>query len=101
MEYADRNKTLDPVMDAVNQETVFSAIKWKKNTFGRNTASERKYFMEYVETVKGYGKDVYLLEYTTDPELIADIRAYCEKMGFSYCTKRTLYPLSRLEPSFK
>ena len=90
MEYADRNKTLDPVMDAVNQETVFSAIKWKKNTFGRNTASERKYFMEYVETVKGYGKDVYLLEYTTDPELIADIREYCEKMGFSYYVSSSL-----------
>ena len=47
-------------------------------------------FMEYVETVKGYGKDVYLLEYTTDPELIADIREYCEKMGFSYYVSSSL-----------
>lgn len=83
-EYADRYSTLDGVMDAVNQETVFSRINWDTDTFSENPESESEYFREYVERVADLGKDVYLLEYTTDKELIKDISAYCKKHGFRY-----------------
>ena len=83
-EYADRYGTLDGVMDAVNQETVFSKIEWDKGTFSSNPKDEREYFQSYAELVAGYGKDVYLLEYTTDKKLIGKISDYCDEKGYIY-----------------
>lgn len=69
-EYAKRNSELDSIMDAENQETIFSKINWDDETFTANEDTEREYFQDYAEMVSSYGKDVYLLEYTTDSELI-------------------------------
>lgn len=83
-EYTDRYGTLNGVMDAVNQETIFSKIEWDSGTFSSNPDEEREYFQDYAERVAGYGKDVYLLEYTTDKKLIKKIAAYCDEKGFKY-----------------
>ncbi len=89
-EYANRNKSLDAVMDAVNQETVFSAINWDNETFTKNSSSERKYFQDYCKLVSNYGKDVYLLEYTTSSSLIKSIKSYCDEKGYTYYASSTL-----------
>ena len=83
-EYAGRNDSISEVMDAENQETVFSRIIWEDESFSSNEDTEREYFQQYVELVDSYGGDVYLLEYTTDNDLIDDIDNYCDEHGFSY-----------------
>ncbi len=83
-EYHKRNGDLDGIMDAVNQETVFSKIEWESSGFSANPADEREYFQSYAEMVAGCGRDVYLLEYTTDPKLITKISEYCADKGFRY-----------------
>lgn len=88
--YISKYGNPSPVMDAVNQETVFSAIDWEHNKFGKNKSSERKYFQKYIEKVASYGLDVYLLEYTKDADLIKKIKKYCANKGFSYYASSTL-----------
>ena len=51
---------------------------------------DHEYFTEYVEMVAGYDKDVYLLEYSTDEDLIAQIDTYCRNNGFTYYVSSTL-----------
>lgn len=82
-EYLNRYNTLD-VIDAVNQETVFSKILWDGDKFSTQEKSEREYFQEYLSNVKSAGKDVYLLEYTTDKKLIREINEYCKEKGYRY-----------------
>ena len=82
--YAKRNGTLDAVMDAVNQETVFSKIEWDTDSFSENPKSERDYFKSYVELCDKKGCDVFLLEYTTDSSVKRKIRKYCKSKGYNY-----------------
>lgn len=84
MTYLERKGTLADIIDAVDQETVFSRIEWDTNTFSANDAEEREYFQNYVETVAANGADVYLLEYTKNKALIGTIDAYCKEKGFRY-----------------
>ena len=83
-EYARRYGTIADVMTGVNQETVFSAIHFDKGTFARATKEDHAYFMDYVERVAALGGKVYLLEYTKDAKLIAEIQAYCQSKGFDF-----------------
>ena len=89
-EYAKRNKNLDAVMDAVNQETVFSSIDWENDSFTENAAEEREYFQDYCKLVSDNGKDVYLLEYTKSSSLIESIKKYCLEKGYTYYASSTL-----------
>ena len=84
MEYAKRYGNLDDIMDAVNQESVFSFINWDTKTFSANSSEDRNYYQNYIETVDSLGKDVYLLEYTTDKKLIQEISEYCSDKNFRY-----------------
>lgn len=83
-EYLARNGEVSGIMTGANQETVFSSIDFDTESFGRQPAEEHDYFRTYVETVAAQGADVFLLEYTTDRELIAEITAYCDKKGLLY-----------------
>ncbi|MCR5333241.1 MAG: endo alpha-1,4 polygalactosaminidase [Bacilli bacterium] len=82
--YIEKNNKISDVMNAVNQETVFSKINWNTKTFSRNDNKEKEYFQQYVETVSSYGGDVYLLEYTKDNSLIKEINEYCKSKNFIY-----------------
>ncbi|MBR1863170.1 MAG: endo alpha-1,4 polygalactosaminidase [Ruminococcus sp.] len=82
--------TLDGLIDGVNQETVFTAIDFDKGTFSANDPEERRYFMDYAERVMDHGKDVFLLEYTSDPALIEEISAYCKEKGCRFYVSPTL-----------
>ena len=88
-EYLNRYSNLN-IMDAVNQETVFTAINFKTNKTSRSKKEDREYFQEYVETVNAQNKDVYLLEYTKRKAIIKDIDAYCKEKGFKYYASKTI-----------
>ncbi|MCR4688685.1 MAG: endo alpha-1,4 polygalactosaminidase [Saccharofermentans sp.] len=92
MEYLDRGvgHDLTNIMDAVNQETVFSSIDFEEESFGRQNKEDHEYYLEYIETCADEGIDVYLLEYTTDRSVIADIRDYCTGNGFTYYASSTI-----------
>lgn len=89
-ECIERFDSLDDIFDAVNQETVFSSIIWDEDRFGTQESAERKYFQEYLERVKSSGREVYLLEYTTDEKIIKDIKDYCSEKGYKYYISSTL-----------
>lgn len=89
--YARKNKSLDAVMDAVNQESVFSSIDWgNDNKFIISSDEDRGYFQDYCDLVSSYGKDVYLLEYTKNDGIIDSVKDYCAEKGYTYYASDTL-----------
>ena len=82
--YCKAGGTWNEVITGINQETVFSKIIWDKNKFGRADKEDHKYFLSYIERYAKKGADIYLLEYTKDKKLIAEIEAYCREKGFGY-----------------
>ena len=88
--YLNQYGSLDPILDGVNQETVFSKINWEDKTFGENSREEVNYYKDYVTTVSKNKKDVYLLEYTTDDNLKEKIASYCQEKGFKYYISESL-----------
>ena len=84
-EYAENGGNLSNVMDAVNQESVFSTIRdYDRNIFGTQDNGDHNWYLQYVQLVASQGLDVYLLEYTTDSNLIGQIDSYCDNNGFTY-----------------
>lgn len=80
--YLEDNGTLDPVLDGVNQESVYTSINWEEHTFGRSDEEDMEYYLTYLKDVKDDGKEVFLLEYTDDDELAAEIKDNCKKLGY-------------------
>ena len=72
------------IMTAVNQESVWSSIRFETGTFGKQPKDVRKYFSDYVQKCKKDRMEVYLLEYTKDKKLIRQIKQYCRKNKFHY-----------------
>ena len=72
------------IMTAVNQESVWSSIRFETGTFGKQPEDVRKYFSDYVQKCKKGRMEVYLLEYTKDKKLIRQIKQYCRKNKFHY-----------------
>ena len=90
-EYYKKNGSLNKILDAVNQETVFSRIiDYDKDRFGKNTSSETKYFKKYLSTVNRANKTCYLLEYTKSKTLGKEIKKYCKKKGYKYYISKKL-----------
>jgi hypothetical protein len=81
--YCAGGGTWSDVITGINQESVFSAILWDEGGFAAAPEEDRAYFTDYIERYAAQGADVYLLEYTRDRALIAEIEAYCEKKGFA------------------
>ena len=72
------------VITGINQESVFSSIDWDHKTFGTADPETREYFQSYIESYAAEGADIYILEYTTDPDLIKKIKSYCNTNKFHY-----------------
>lgn len=71
------------LIDAINQETVFSCIlDYEKDEFGKQKSEDTTYYKEYIERAADSGLDVFLLEYTDDRHLISEIEDYCDRKGF-------------------
>ena len=81
---AMRQDSIKGMVHGVNQESVFTEIHFKNNTFGAKSAEDREYFLEYLAQCKRYGLAVYILEYGATKKLTKEIKAYCERNGFTY-----------------
>ena len=73
--------------DGITQETVITCIKDydPPGKFGRQSSDEREYYMDYLSDVRMAGKDICLLEYSSDSAIIAEAEAYARSMGFTLC----------------
>ena len=78
------HNSLKGVVTGVNQESVFTEIHFKNNTFAVKPLEDRVYFMEYLTRCKAYGLTVYLLEYGATKKLKKEIKTYCKDNGFIY-----------------
>ncbi|MGP1530329.1 MAG: endo alpha-1,4 polygalactosaminidase [Treponema sp.] len=81
---AIRQDSIKGIVTGVNQESVFTEIHFKNNTFGAKPTEDRAYFMEYLAQCKMYGLTVYLLEYGATKKLTKEIKTYCKRNGFIY-----------------
>ncbi len=82
--YCNSGGHWDDVITGINQESVFSKILWDEDKFGTAEAKDKEYFQDYIERYAAKGADIYLLEYTTDKNLIKEIKEYCEEKAFNY-----------------
>ena len=71
------------ILTGINQESVFSCINWDDGTFEK-VEEEHKYFTEYIERYGKQGADIFLLEYTKDPQLMQEIQDYCAENHYQY-----------------
>ncbi len=75
--------SLDDI-DVYAQECVFSNIEdYENDVFGRQEKEQQDYLFEMIEMMKCVA-DVLLIEYTTDEEVIKDIKDYCKENNCSY-----------------
>ena len=66
-------------------------IDWEHGKkFTENEPDERDYFQKYCKLVSDNGKDVYLLEYTKNSDIIESIKKYCDDNGYTYYASSTL-----------
>lgn len=82
--YCNNGGSWDDVITGINQESVFSSILWNEDSFGTADPDDHEYFIDYIERYSELGADIYLLEYSTDKDLINQIESYCDKHGFYY-----------------
>ncbi len=74
----------DIKIDAINQETVFTAIDFENNTLGKREKEDGYYYKDYLNFARENGIEVYLLEYGSDEEIAKEIRDYCKRNGFKF-----------------
>ena len=71
-------------IDVYAQECVFSNIEdYENDVFGRQEKEQQDYLFEMIDMMKVHS-EVLLIEYTTDQEVVKDIKDYCKKNHFSY-----------------
>ena len=87
---AMKENALKGIVNGINQESVFTEINFKDNTFGVKPIEDREYFMDYLDQCKTYGFTVYLLEYGPSKKIEKDIEAYCQSNGFIYDISHSL-----------
>lgn len=80
--YLEQNGQVDDILTGVNQETVFSSINFDEQIFTNQSTDDQHYYLDYLSAVDEEGKDIYLLEYTTDDRLIQKIQQYTRKRGW-------------------
>lgn len=74
--YLERNGQVDDILTGINQETVFSSIDFDEQTFISQSTDDQQYYLDYLSAVDEEGKEIYLLEYTTDDRLVQKIQEY-------------------------
>ena len=79
------------LLDAVNQEEVFTSIDFGVNSYGRQSRSILNYYKRYFKLVKKAGIHAYLLEYRAHGANLKRLKKYCKKNGFNYYNAKSLY----------
>lgn len=82
--YCDAGGDWKDIVTGINQECVFSSINWDAHSFGRAGEEDYEYFTEYIERYGKQGADIFLLEYTTDEEVIREVQNYCDKNNYRF-----------------
>ncbi len=72
------------LISGVNQEDVFTNYDFDHDTYGLQDEETKAYYMEYLDSVKKAGLDVYLLEYRASSSVEKEISSYCDQNGFQY-----------------
>jgi len=80
--YLEQNGQVDDILTGINQETVFSSFNFDEQTFTSQSTDDQHYYLDYLSAVDEEGKDIYLLEYTTDDRLVQKIQQYIRKRGW-------------------
>ena len=92
--FDDMNDIDDNVFDSVwayHQEEVFSLIEdYSENVFTTQSDEDKTYYQEIASIFKAKGKQVFLLEYTTDNSLKETIKNYCDSNGYHYYVSGTV-----------
>lgn len=88
--YLNENNNVDNILTGVNQETVFTQIDFKNETFGTQNETETIYYLDYLNNINDLNKDVYLLEYATDQNLIDKIKDFASKKGWGYYVSKSI-----------
>lgn len=84
-------KNIDRIFDGVNQECVFTKIDFDSKSFGNNSKSDRKYYLNYLRRCKRNKIDIYLTEYAKPRASIRKVIAdYCKKNNYKYYVSRSL-----------
>ena len=84
--YCEQKGAWNDVITGINQESVFSTILWDEgdNVFGTAKGEDHEYFLSYITRYGGQGAEIYLLEYSTDSDLIQTIGQFCEEHNYLY-----------------
>lgn len=82
--YTGNGGDYSDIFTGINQETVFSSIKWKTGRFGTASKESCEFFRNYIEKYGKLGADIYLLEYTRSKKLAKTVDEYCTEHGFDY-----------------
>lgn len=77
-------------IDAVNQETVCTAINFSTGKFKKADTEEKKYFTEYLNKAKKKGIRIYVLEYATKSSIATEARKYAKKNGWNIYVSKNL-----------
>lgn len=70
------------ILTGINQESVFSNIDFEGKKLIEQNKIARKHYQLYLEKYKKKGIDIYMIEYTTDKELIKHIKLYSKRHNF-------------------
>ncbi|WP_068267449.1 hypothetical protein [Caviibacter abscessus] len=74
-----KKNNINGLINAVNQETVFTRIDFNKRKFFKQKRNITNEYLKYLSKLKKIGIDIYLTEYTTDYYLVSKIKKYCKK----------------------
>lgn len=92
--FDDMNDANNNVFDSVwayHQEEVFSLIDdYENNVFTTQEEEDKTYYEEIASMMKQKGKEVFLLEYTTNDSLKESIKNYCDSHEYHYYISNTV-----------
>ena len=83
-------KIAKEMFDGVNQECVFTSIDFENKKYGKKSAKDREYFIQYLNKAKMDGLKVFLTEYKADIVTLQEIERYCKDNGFHWYNARNL-----------
>ncbi len=81
------------IIDAINQEDVFTAVNFDTGEFSESSKDDRTYYKQYASQASKAGLDVYFLEYADGSlykSVLAAVKKYCKKRGYKYYVSRSL-----------
>lgn len=83
------DEDMEQLIEGVNQETVFTAIAdYKRDRFEAQDEEETEHYAEYLEQCAKAGLQVFLLEYTDDLSVEAQIAGFCREHDYRYYISR-------------